>query len=89
MFDKRRHYRNSEYRNALLLLLNTDDAPIGCRVIDSSADGMKLLAGRHVSVGSMVHVLIGDESTLAEVRYSAPRAMGQCELGLLKRTQER
>lgn len=89
MFDKRRHYRNSEYRKALLLLLNAEEGPIDCQVIDSSTGGMKLLAAKHVSVGSIVEVLIGEESTLAEVRHSAPRAMGQCELGLLKRTRER
>jgi hypothetical protein len=89
VFDKRRHYRNSAYRNALLLILNSDEGPIDCRVIDSSSGGVKLLAARHVSVGSIVEILIGDETTLAEVRHSAPRAMGQCELGLLKRTRER
>jgi hypothetical protein len=88
VFDRRRHYRNSEYRNALLLLLNSDEAPIDCRVIDASLDGLRLLATRHVSAGSIVEVLIGSESILAEVRHSAPRGMGQCELGLLKRTQE-
>ena len=88
MFDKRQHYQNPAYRNALLLLLNSDEAPIDCRVIDFSTGGMKLLVSKHVSVGSMVEVLIGDESTIGEVRYSAPRPMGQCEVGVLKRAQE-
>ena len=82
MRNDRKHFRSPEYVNALLLLINSDEAPIECRIVDQSPGGMKLLVSKHLAVGAIVEVLIDGLGVPAEVRYSAPRPMGQCEVGL-------
>lgn len=86
VLNRRRHFRAPEYITGLLLILGSDEAPTECRVIDRSPGGMRVLMNKHLPAGSWVEVLIGDTALAGEVRYSAPRPMGQCEIGICTRS---
>lgn len=86
MLNRRRHFRAPEYHTGLILVLGSDEAPTECRVIDRSPGGMRVLVSKHLPTGSTVEVMIGDTAIGGEVRYSAPRPMGQCEIGICTRS---
>ncbi len=82
MSNRRQHYREIGYRSALMHLPDSDEAPVDCTVIDQSPGGMRILAAKHIATGAVVEVLLEGQSFAGEIRFSAPRPMGQCELGL-------
>jgi hypothetical protein len=85
VLNRRSHYRAPEYHNAVLSLPDSDEGPAECRVIERSPGGMKVLVARHLPAGSTVEVLMDGQAIAGEVRYSATRPMGFCEIGIRTR----